>query len=361
MSWILIITVMIIILAVIAAVIFYLGNKIRKLVDNTINKNKIIVPKLITWLVFVIVVAILIYTRSFLAGAIYYSILLFILSDILSLILKKTVKNKKIRKVLSKIYSNGISVIIIAVIVAVYSLYCSCVPVSVSYDVDINKQTDGIKIVMLSDIHFGTATFESDLQGLVNDVNSYSADVVFLCGDIFDENTTTEQAELLSQSLGKFKSKYGTYFIDGNHDKGVPADYVQLLKKNNINVMFDDVALIDDSFYIIGRKDAYVGYARLSIQELTKDLDKSKPIILLDHQPTDTENAKIAGVDLQLSGHTHGGQIWPVNYISSIFNDVNYGMETNGNYNIIVSSGYGIWGFPVRFLTRSELVYIEVH
>lgn len=361
MNFIFIILMILAAMVVIGIICIYLGLKIKKIVDCTINKSKKRIPAVIYWLTFCVLIAVMIYTRTFLVGIILYSTMIFVLSDIIGFVLKKLVKNVKFRKILSKVYLNGLSVIILSFIVSLYSLYCSCMPINVNYNVDISKDTNGIKIVMLSDIHFGTATFEKDLDKMIKNVNNYSADIIVLCGDIFDESTKSDEAEKLCNAFKNFKSKYGTYFIDGNHDKSVKTDYVQLLKNNNVNVMIDDVVLIDDSFYIVGRKDASVTYARKNISELTADIDKTKPIILLDHQPTDTQSAKDAGIDLQLSGHTHGGQIWPIHYISAMVNDVNYGMVTDDDYNVIVSSGYGIWGFPLRLGTRSELVYIEVN
>lgn len=347
------------IVSAIAGIGFYLGRKVK----NILDKKNINIPKYIFWLSFFTAIAVIIYTKTLLVGLIIYSAMIFAVTDIIKLILKKVLKEGKFRNILIKIYQNGITVIIIALVLSVYSFYCACVPTNTDYYVKINKSTDNIKIVMISDSHFGTALTENDLNKMVETVNAYSPDIICLCGDIFDESTSVELINKASEAIGKFKSKYGVYYIDGNHDKNAKINYIELFRANNIIILQDETVLINDSFYLIGRKDASVSYSggtRESIASLMNGVDTSKPIILLDHQPTDTQSAKLAGIDLQLSGHTHGGQIWPIHYISAAVNDVNYGLVTDGNYNVIVGAGYGTWGFPLRLGSRAELVYIEV-
>lgn len=135
---------------------------------------------------------------------------------------------------------------------------------------------------------------------------------------------------------------------------------VKKLKEIGIKVLLDDVTKLDD-IYLIGRKD-YVVKKRETLKDLTEPLDTSKPLILLDHQPHDYELNEQLGIDLQLSGHTHAGQIFPLNFLFSFIrvNDLNYGIEVNNNFHGIVTSGMGGWGYAMRTAKHSEIVVVNL-
>ena len=162
---------------------------------------------------------------------------------------------------------------------------------------------------------------------------------------------TKENMIKSSEHLGKIKTKYGVFFVMGNHDKGYRSslkrgwseyDVISELKKNGVNILRDETILIDNSFYLIGRKDASERVERLrkrkSMDELTTSLDKSKYMIVLDHQPADYQNQAQSGVDLVLSGHTHGGQLFPFNKIGKLIgaNDFIYGTTKINKTNFII-------------------------
>ena len=171
-----------------------------------------------------------------------------------------------------------------------------------------------------------------------------------------------------TKSLSKLKPKYGIYFVNGNHDKGYYNnrefsinDLYHEFEKVNVTVLEDEVKEINDKIYLIGRKDKSVT-TRMSISDLTKNLNKSKYIIDLNHQPNDFENEKNAGVDLVLSGHTHGGQLIPLGLIGTISkaNDSEYGLTRKGNTNYIVTSGISNWALYFKTGTKSEYVIIDI-
>ena len=177
------------------------------------------------------------------------------------------------------------------------------------------------------------------------------------------------------EALGKLKTNYGVYFSFGNHDKGYydPSyrgysgdDLIAELEKNNVNVLQDDTVLIDDRFYIIGRQDRSEemekGGHRASMEELTKDLDSSKFTVVMDHQPCDYDAQAASKVDLVLSGHTHGGQLIPINFLGTLIggNDRTYGYEKREGTNFIVTSGISDWAIKFKTGCKSEYVVIDV-
>jgi predicted MPP superfamily phosphohydrolase len=178
-----------------------------------------------------------------------------------------------------------------------------------------------------------------------------------------------------TRTLGQMKTKYGIYYISGNHDKGYYGaahrgfsedDLFNELKKNGINILQDESILVDNLFYVIGRRDYSVqheqGGHRKSIEELTKDLDKSKYMIVLDHQPVEYDKEADAKVDLVLSGHTHGGQLFPFNKIGKWIkaNDLVYGYEKRQDTDFIVTSGISDWAIKFKTGTKSEFVIINI-
>lgn len=226
----------------------------------------------------------------------------------------------------------------------------------------------GYKIAVLSDIHYGLLDNKSDMQSLADAISSKNVDLVLLCGDIVDENTGREQMDELLQILGQIKSSFGTYYVYGNHD---PAKYAvnppytvaeleASLAKNGISILTDEKVTVTDDLVLIGRKDR--ASKRKTVAELLEGTDASQYILLMDHQPYEFAEKESAGVDLQISGHTHAGQIFPVGLIIEFFHigDMNYGLKQFGSMNAVVTSGVTGWGFPIRTEGISEYVIIDI-
>ncbi len=223
-----------------------------------------------------------------------------------------------------------------------------------------------LRIVAASDIHLGTIIGPRKTGKLVNTIQNLDPDIILFPGDVLDEDVKPVIAQNLGKSLQTLKAPLGVYACTGNHEYiggGEPS--IKYLEQNGVNVIRDTALLIDNSFYIIGREDIHRKYAtgktRKSIDELVKDIDISKPVILLDHQPHKLNESEEAGVDLQLSGHTHDGQLWPLGYITDKIFEVSRGYKKKGDTHFYVSSGFGTWGPPVRIGNRPEIVVINLH
>lgn len=293
-----------------------------------------------------------------------YLVIVFPIIDIIRLILKKAGYRGKIKNYLSKLYGNGIAVFIGIFIIVAFGVWNAAHPVVTNYNININKDAGKIKLlnaVVVSDVHMGIGIKESGIDKMVESINKLNPDVVFFCGDIVDESTTSKLKEYFSNSARNIKSKYGIYAITGNHEyleDNLP-ETLDYFKKGNIDVIQDNVVKIADSFYVVGRNDP-AGQNVKPLNLILKNVDKSMPIIVLNHRPIDIKEDEDNGVDLQLSGHTHRGQFFPNNLITKLIYEDDYGYLKKGKFNLIVSSGYGTWGPPIRIGTKGEIVNIKL-
>ncbi|MDR3317662.1 MAG: metallophosphoesterase [Puniceicoccales bacterium] len=267
-----------------------------------------------------------------------------------------------------KIYMN-LTGIILSFLFCIYGYFHAKDIKLKNYDISIGKDAGDLKdlkAVFIADMHLGEMIKAPELDAIITQINSLNPDIVFFGGDIYDENTPKDLEEYSFNAWHRVESKYGTYYVGGNHEYGISKRInmqrvLPQLAKNKVHVLQDESVLIGDAFYLIGRKDAFVE-GRASLVELTRKLDKNRLTILLDHQPVELLKAKEAGIDLFLSGHTHGGQIFPIGLLSKLFskNELLYGYQKLDTLQTVVSSGVGVWGFPMRVGTNSEIVVLNI-
>jgi predicted MPP superfamily phosphohydrolase len=369
---------------------YYIGVKGKNIVFNNNVKLKHKAYYLLYWLIYWIIALAFILGNIFrglsvkeswltstitLIGAIYlgifiYSILIFLIVDILRLILRKINLSNSGRKALKKIYFNGISIFIIVFILVGFGVWTAQNKIITNYEVNIDKdagEITSLNVVMVSDVHMGIEINENGVNEMVNSINKLNPDIVLFCGDIFDENTPKKLKEYSRETFKNIKSKYGVYDITGNHEYGAGnlSETISYFEDANIKFLKDEQIKIANSFYVVGRNDPAnkraTGQDVALLKDIMKDVDKSLPIIVLNHRPEGLVEAETEGVDLQLSGHTHNGQIFPGNLVTNYLNEKSYGYLKKDNFNLIVSSGYGTWGPPMRVGSISEIVNIKVN
>jgi predicted MPP superfamily phosphohydrolase len=255
------------------------------------------------------------------------------------------------------------------VIITVLGGYINAVhPRIKKLDIIINKNAGRykeIKAALVTDIHMGTIISHARLTRIVRLINSIDADIVLLAGDVVDEDIKPVIKYNLGEILKQIKSKQGVFAITGNHEYiGGAESAVKYLTEHGLIELRDSVYLIDNSFYLIGREDrsarGFGGKKRKELTELMKSVDKSFPILLMDHQPVKLNEAEENGIDLQVSGHTHHGQLWPFNFITKRVYELSYGYMKKGSTQYYVSCGVGTWGPPVRSGNRPEVVYMNL-
>jgi hypothetical protein len=222
-----------------------------------------------------------------------------------------------------------------------------------------------LKIVAASDLHLGTIIGRSRLDEIVHKINSLDPDVVLLLGDIVDEDLSAVICHNLGEAFGSIRARYGVYGVTGNHEYIGGVDRAcSYLREHGVVMLCDSVAKVADSFYLVGREDRsserFAGLRRKGLGELMAEVDRRCPVILMDHQPFALNEAVGQQIDLELSGHTHDGQLWPVNYIVHSIYELAWGYKKIARTHFYVSDGVGTWGPPVRIGNRPEIVCIRL-
>ncbi|MDE6907164.1 MAG: metallophosphoesterase [Lachnospiraceae bacterium] len=274
-------------------------------------------------------------------------------------------------QVLRRIYRSGLVPILVTCVMMGYG-YCTMRQiVRTEYTVESDKLQSDYQVVLITDTHYGTVQSPDLLFEKIEEINALHPDFVILGGDIVEEGTSKEAMEEAFQVFGKLESTYGTYYVYGNHDRqryrdaaSKPREYTedeleQAIEVNGITILRDRWTAIGTDVALAGREDVTSPSGRASSEELLKDIDRSRFIIVADHQPVGAEENAAAGVDLELSGHTHAGQIFPIGYFTELFGGMNYGEYQEGDCRVIVSSGTTGWGFPIR--TQGKCEYVVVH
>jgi hypothetical protein len=296
-----------------------------------------------------------------------YGFLFFLLSDIILLILRipGIIKGDNIflyRKWSFIIIASASSLLIIG------GFINAIIPVAREYNITINKPAGSVKtlrIAAVSDIHLGSIIRKRSLKKMSGMIKDMKPDLVLLLGDIVDGEIGPVLRGDLLQYFTCPKCADGLYAITGNHEFiGGANRTIPYIESKGIRVLKDEMVTLEGGIQLIGRidRDSYRFYRkeRLPLGELMKQADTTKPVILLDHQPFHLDETAKYGIDLQLSGHTHNGQMWPLNYVTKMIYELSYGYLKKRNTNFIVSSGYGLWGPRVRSGSRSEVLLINL-
>lgn len=325
-------------------------------------------------------------TSNYFLGIFMYILMVLFSIDIVRLILKYAVHASWIQ---SRIVfaAVGACCICIVIIISFSGIYHAKHIKVTPYKITVDKSApdmDSLKIVLLADTHFGYNSGAVHAQEIVDKINEQQPDLVCIAGDIFDnEYDAVREPEKISEILRTIRSKYGVYACWGNHDLNEPIlagftfkhkkeDSKQLkdprmklfLQNSNIQLLEDEAVLIDNSFYVVGRKDASliekIEEKRKTPAQLTQKLDKDKTIIVIDHQPKELQDIADTGVDLDLCGHTHDGQTFPGNFTVKFLWENPCGYLQKGSMHNIVTSGSGVWGPAMRVGTDSEICTINL-
>lgn len=222
-----------------------------------------------------------------------------------------------------------------------------------------------LNIAFAADLHLSTIDGEKLLAKIVEKINSVKPDIILFAGDVVDDKAEVLKSRGIGQSFKYLKAKYGIYAINGNHEfiNGVGPS-VKFLEEYGMKVLRDGSELIDRGFYVIGREDVamnqFTGKKRKTLANIIQTVEENYPLILLDHTPVKLEQAEENGIDLQLSGHTHHGQIWPGNIITNLIYEISSGYLKKGDTQYYVTSGAGTWGPPVRTGSKSEILNIKI-
>ena len=268
------------------------------------------------------------------------------------------------RLVIRSLPNGFIPSLLLTICVLTYGYIRYQYPFTKVVNMDINKSlTDSessIKIVAISDVHLGLGTVKSQLKKYVEMINKQNPDVILICGDLIDNSIVPVSNQQMHEELSQLNARYGVYMALGNHEyiSGID-ECIQYLRQTPVHVLRDTVVTLPNGVQLIGRDDRNVRF-RKNMTALTQDIDNSRPVIVLDHQPNDITRTVEAGADLLLCGHTHNGQVWPLNLLTKSMFEISYGYEKRAQTHIYVTSGLALWGPPFRIGTQSEIVVIQL-
>ncbi len=225
-----------------------------------------------------------------------------------------------------------------------------------------------LRIALISDVHMGLTINADRLRQQIDRLAEEKPDLLVIAGDLVDDQTTPEEMRAACALVGSLPTAHGVYFAYGNHDLAshgptppyTKAELDEALINANIHIL-DDTHIDVAGVTLVGRHDAAFrrNADRASLEQLLDGVDFTKPVILIDHQPRELKEAASAGVTLQLSGHTHAGQVWPMSRLSRLFG-VSYGHKHIGDMDVIVSSGMGNRGSVLRSGCTAEMVLISL-
>ena len=325
-------------------------------------------------------------TGNYFLGIFLYTLVIILLADFGRILLKYVFHASWIHSRTAFTVAGAICALLILLLSACGIFHAKYIKTT-SYDVIINKtipECTSMKVVLLADTHFGYNAGVLHARELVRKINKQKPDLVCIAGDIFDnEYDAIRNPEKLEQTLRGIKSTYGVYACWGNHDlnEEILAGFTfkhkdgdlsdikdprmkKFLKDSNIHILEDESVLINDQFYVIGRKDVSltekIHETRKAPAQLTEKLDRDKPIIMIDHQPKELQELADAGVDLDLCGHTHDGQTFPGNFTIKLMWENPCGLLSKDNMTNITTSGAGVWGPAMRIGTDSEICSINI-
>ncbi|HYM20437.1 MAG TPA: metallophosphoesterase [Candidatus Kapabacteria bacterium] len=220
----------------------------------------------------------------------------------------------------------------------------------------LNSVAKELNVVMASDIHLGTLIGRKPTKKIVDAINALNPDIILLPGDILDSEVEPAIKQDIGKVLKELKAKYGVFGVTGNHEYiGGVEPAVKYIRAHSIDLLRDEVREIA-GVTIIGREDRSAGKNRKPLAEIMTRVDRSKPLIVMDHQPIKLGEAVSEGVDLQVSGHTHRGQLWPLNYITRKVYELDWGYKLKDRTHFYVSCGVGTWGPPVKIGNDAEIV-----
>jgi predicted MPP superfamily phosphohydrolase len=302
-------------------------------------------------------------------GAMVYLTLMFLLADILrgvnsllniSEFFRFSWASEKGKIVVMVVYS-------LSAIILISGYLSARIPTinRVSFQIDKTVPASKQKVVLVSDIHLGMMISNGKLEKMVQLVNNENADLVLLAGDVFDEDLGPVIQNNMGDLLKNLRAKHGVFAVLGNHEfYGNATAAHEYLENHNITVLRDSVAILTNGIAIVGREDITAermyGKPRKSLEELLSGVNLENPVFMLDHQPYKLAEVAEHSVDLQVSGHTHNGQMWPFNYITGALFEISKGYGKIKNTHFYVSSGYGTWGPPIRTNSRAEIVVMEI-
>ena len=231
------------------------------------------------------------------------------------------------------------------------------------YQIDIPRKSSKIshlKIAFVADFHLMEGTNINFVERFAKKIENINPDLMLFGGDNVEGDREDENMIAIEQVLRGVKARYGVFTVLGNHEHYAGQDKGSFFDNAGIKVLSDTSVIIDNSFSLVGRNDSHIS-TRKEIGEILKSVTDSLPVILVDHRPTEIEQVSRTLVDVQLSGHTHNGQLFPINLITGKVYELSWCHKKIGNTHFFVTSWIRLWGPSVRTTGKSEIMVIDIN
>ena len=288
--------------------------------------------------------------------------IIWIICDIVAAIVSKRRSKKPER------YIPGVAALIITAIYMTGAWIAAHHVWETDYTIVSDKVDEPLRVALIADAHLGITLDGEAFAEEMKKIQAAEPDIIVIVGDFVDDDSNRVDTERACESLGALDTKYGVYYVFGNHDTGYyrlrdfsELDLRKMLTSNGVTILEDEAVMIGDDYVLIGRRDRSTKW-RASASDVMLDVDRDKFSIMLDHQPNDYDAEAAASADLVLSGHTHGGHMFPAGLVGLILksNDKLYGLEQRNGTTFIVTSGISGWAVPFKTGTHSEYVIIDI-
>ena len=230
------------------------------------------------------------------------------------------------------------------------------------YQIGIPRRSSSIKhlkVAYVADFHIKGSQDIDFVRKFAGKIEEIKPDIMLFGGDIVEGRRSDKYMQLIQKILSGIKTRYGSYGVYGNHEYYTGQVRGDFFDKAGITILCDTVMVIDGLFSLAGRFDSHSSY-RKTVSALLSSASDTLPVILLDHRPTEIDQASRTAADIQFSGHTHNGQLFPINLITGSIYELSWGYLKKGNTNFFVTSGIRLWGPPVRTTGKSEILVIDI-
>jgi uncharacterized protein len=268
---------------------------------------------------------------------------------------------EKLKSFTFKFYALSSMVLFSLIVVAGGAINLNTIRVS-KYEVEVprqNSKIDHLQVAFVADLHINQGYSLSFIEQFVRKINELQPDVLLYGGDIVEGDSQNESTDAIESALKSIHTKYGEYGVLGNHEFYSRQDRGSFFEKAGINMLCDSVIKFDSAFYLAGRYDQQKRN-RKSLSKVLQNIPHDLPILMIDHRPTQLQKVSQTTVDVQFSGHTHDGQLFPINLIINSMYELGWGYKKIRNTHFFVTSGLRLWGPQVRTVGKSEIMLIDI-
>jgi predicted MPP superfamily phosphohydrolase len=260
-----------------------------------------------------------------------------------------------------RFYTLGVMIFLSVVVVIAGAINLDTIRVS-RYEISVprrNSSIDHLRVAFAADLHIQQNTSPRFVEQFVRKVNDLQPDLMLYGGDMTEGDRENEATDAIESALRQIRAKYGEFGVTGNHEFYGGQEQGSFFRKAGITLLCDTMLRIGDSFYLAGRNDQHFRKRKTAGEILGSD-SPDLPIILLDHRPTELQEVSRTAADIQFSGHTHNGQMFPINLITNSIYELSWGYKKINNTHFFVTSGLRLWGPPVRTAGKSEIMLVDI-